>query len=133
MTDAPDRYICFVHAKLGASPGWGAASRLVSIVGKADIIDNSYQSVAVFTFTPQLSLEGRQKALRLLGTSATVQAGEALSSGLIDGIVQDTKSEVPTSYAEVRHHACYDDLRLHPILHLTLLFSTHFVFPSLDK
>jgi hypothetical protein len=34
MTDAPDKHICFIHAKLGAAPGWGAASRLVSIVGK---------------------------------------------------------------------------------------------------
>lgn len=33
MTDAADRHIHFIHAKLGATPGWGAASRLVSIVG----------------------------------------------------------------------------------------------------
>lgn len=33
MTDLPDRHICFIHAKIGASPGWGGASRLVSIIG----------------------------------------------------------------------------------------------------
>lgn len=27
-------HVCFIHAKLGASPGWGGGSRLVSIVGE---------------------------------------------------------------------------------------------------
>lgn len=34
MIDTPEKYICFIHAKIGASPGWGGASRLVSIVGE---------------------------------------------------------------------------------------------------
>ena len=34
MTDTPEKYICFIHAKIGASPGWGGANRLVSIVGE---------------------------------------------------------------------------------------------------
>ena len=34
MIDTPEKYICFIHAKIGASPGWGGANRLVSIVGE---------------------------------------------------------------------------------------------------
>lgn len=34
MIDTPEKYIRFIHAKIGASPGWGGASRLVSIVGE---------------------------------------------------------------------------------------------------
>jgi ethylmalonyl-CoA/methylmalonyl-CoA decarboxylase len=52
-------YIQFVHASLGAAPGWGGVSRLVDIVG-------------------------RGAALRLLTTSARVSPAEALRVGLSD-------------------------------------------------
>lgn len=53
--------ICFVHAKVGASPGWGGGYRLSSIVG-------------------------RHHALRLLCGSVEVKPTEALSIGLVDDI-----------------------------------------------
>lgn len=52
-------YIQFVHAKIGASPGWGGAVRLINIVG-------------------------RQHALHLLGTSERVDVDRALAIGLVD-------------------------------------------------
>jgi ethylmalonyl-CoA/methylmalonyl-CoA decarboxylase len=60
---ASDSFIQYVHAKLGAAPGWGGAHRLYNIVG-------------------------RRHALRLLGTSNRVSPAEALSLGLCDGIVE---------------------------------------------
>ena len=55
-------HICFIHASLGASPGWGGAYRLQSIVG-------------------------RSNALRLLGSCVKVNAEQALSMGLVDQVV----------------------------------------------
>lgn len=55
-------FLQFVHAKIGASPGWGGATRLYSIVG-------------------------RSKALHLLGTSEKVTATKALDWGIADKIV----------------------------------------------
>jgi ethylmalonyl-CoA/methylmalonyl-CoA decarboxylase len=52
-------YIQFVHAKLGVSPGWGGATRLISIVG-------------------------RQNALRLLASSPKVNTTEAINIKLVD-------------------------------------------------
>lgn len=54
-------FIQFVHARIGASPGWGGGGRLTNIVG-------------------------RRHALRLLGTSMRTSAEEALSIGLVDMI-----------------------------------------------
>ena len=59
---APQHHIRFLHASIGASPGWGGAHRLVSIVG-------------------------RRHALRLLGTSPKVGAMEARRMGLVDRVV----------------------------------------------
>lgn len=41
-------------------------------------------------------ISGRQKALRLLGTSCKVDVNEALSLGLIDGIVSASRSNTTT-------------------------------------
>jgi enoyl-CoA hydratase/carnithine racemase len=56
-------HVCFIHASLGASPGWGGAYRLQSIVG-------------------------RSNALRLLGTSMKVKPEQALMMGLVDQVVK---------------------------------------------
>jgi ethylmalonyl-CoA/methylmalonyl-CoA decarboxylase len=55
-------YVQFVHAKIGASPGWGGARRLSSIVG-------------------------RRHALRICGTSVKVWAAEAEAAGLVDEVI----------------------------------------------
>lgn len=52
-------YVAFVHAKLGAAPGWGAVPRLVSLVGRA-------------------------RALDLLGTSRKLQSVQALEGKFAD-------------------------------------------------
>lgn len=59
---AGDARIRFVHAKMGVTPGWGGATRLVPLVG-------------------------RQRALQLLGTARSVDATQALAWGLVDEIV----------------------------------------------
>ncbi|KAH9185267.1 hypothetical protein AeNC1_012758 [Aphanomyces euteiches] len=56
--------IQFVHARMGISPAWGGASRLVGIVG-------------------------RQKALRLLGRVERLNATAAKEMGLADEIIDD--------------------------------------------
>ena len=43
MIDTAEKYICFLHAKIGASPGWGGANRLVSIVGEK--ITDAYSEI----------------------------------------------------------------------------------------
>ena len=78
-TETGDRnHICFIHASLGASPGWGGAYRLQSIVG-------------------------RSAALRLLGTSVKVKPEQALAMGLVDQVVgitqQSTTASVTTAAA----------------------------------
>lgn len=69
MVDDADKknHICFIHAKLGASPGWGGAYRLQSIAG-------------------------RSKALQLLGTSQRVTPQLAMEMGLVDQIVSTSSS-----------------------------------------
>ncbi|KAJ1438591.1 ClpP/crotonase-like domain-containing protein, partial [Ochromonadaceae sp. CCMP2298] len=62
MPDDEQVYIQYVHAKIGASPGWGGARRLASIVG-------------------------RRHALRFCGTSEKVWAAEAQMAGLVDGVL----------------------------------------------
>jgi ethylmalonyl-CoA/methylmalonyl-CoA decarboxylase len=54
-------FIQSVHAKIGASPGWGGGQRLVSIIG-------------------------RQKALSMLGSSSKVDPDQALAIGLADSL-----------------------------------------------
>jgi ethylmalonyl-CoA/methylmalonyl-CoA decarboxylase len=67
MTDTilPDHskpnFVQFIHARIGASPGWGGGGRLTQIVG-------------------------RRNALKLFGTSQRVSAKEALGMGLVDMI-----------------------------------------------
>lgn len=60
-------YIQFVHARIGASPGWGGAARLINIVG-------------------------RQQALRLLGTSERINTEEMLQIGLADMVVPSAEA-----------------------------------------
>lgn len=55
-------YIQFVHAKIGASPGWGGARRLTNIVG-------------------------RKHALKVCAGSAQIRATEALEMGFVDALV----------------------------------------------
>jgi ethylmalonyl-CoA/methylmalonyl-CoA decarboxylase len=38
MADRKDYFIQFVHAKIGAAPGWGGAQRLANIVGRKEAI-----------------------------------------------------------------------------------------------
>jgi ethylmalonyl-CoA/methylmalonyl-CoA decarboxylase len=57
-------YVQFVHGMLGVSPGWGGLNRLVSLVG-------------------------RTKALKLLGTSAKLDANEAVQWGFADYMFPD--------------------------------------------
>ena len=59
--------VCFVHAKVGASPGWGGGSRLCSIVG-------------------------RKQAIRLLAGSHTLDAQEAKLIGFADAVADTTDS-----------------------------------------
>lgn len=54
----------FVHARMGVSPGWGGATRLVRLVG-------------------------RNRALELLGTAAPCDAAACLAMGLVDQVVDD--------------------------------------------
>ena len=54
--------IGFVHSRMGLTPGWGGASRLVRIVG-------------------------RTGALRLLASAAVLDAQDAMGIKLVDGIV----------------------------------------------
>lgn len=70
-----ESYIQFVHAKIGASPGWGGASRLINIVG-------------------------RQQALRLLGTSERIDANGMLRIGLADKIISIEPGNVLSSQYE---------------------------------
>jgi ethylmalonyl-CoA/methylmalonyl-CoA decarboxylase len=79
---AQDATIRFVHAKLGISPGWGGGGRLTRLVG-------------------------RGAALRLLTTARLVEAEEALSLGLVDGIA-------PRGGAEVLARAALAELLIHP-------------------
>lgn len=55
-------FIQFVHAKIGASPGWGGARRLTNIVG-------------------------RKHAIKLCAGSAQVRSAEAHEIGFVDNIV----------------------------------------------
>jgi ethylmalonyl-CoA/methylmalonyl-CoA decarboxylase len=67
---AKDNFIQFIHARLGASPGWGGGSRLTQIVG-------------------------RRNALKFLGTSEKIGVQDALTVGLIDKIhTFSTNSEI---------------------------------------
>ncbi len=62
MKNEPKQFIQFLHAKLGASPGWGGARRLTEIIG-------------------------RSQALRLLVAGQPISPTEALRIGLIDDLV----------------------------------------------
>jgi len=68
MSSAPATRIGFVHATIGASPGWGGGRRLVSIVG-------------------------RSAALRLFGTAQRLSAEEAVGIGLADGVLSSSAIE----------------------------------------
>ena len=64
MLDAPRCKIQSVHARIGASPGWGGASRLAQLVG-------------------------RRHALRLLGASLALDGKAALAMGLVDALAPE--------------------------------------------
>lgn len=57
-----------VHARIGASPGWGGAARLHALVG-------------------------RRHALTCLGSSAVIDAPRALSMGLADALIEPQPSD----------------------------------------
>ena len=58
---------------------------------------------AYLDMVTQTLYSGRQKALRLLGTSSKVDVHEALSMGLIDGIVSATGiNTAPLLHKEVK-------------------------------
>jgi ethylmalonyl-CoA/methylmalonyl-CoA decarboxylase len=63
MTDHLATQIAFVHATIGASPGWGGGARLVSIVG-------------------------RSHSIRLLGSARRLSPVEASSIGLCDEVAE---------------------------------------------
>jgi ethylmalonyl-CoA/methylmalonyl-CoA decarboxylase len=62
MLDTPRVKLQSVHARIGASPGWGGGARLCQLVG-------------------------RRKALQLLGASMPLDAPAALAAGLVDALV----------------------------------------------
>ena len=74
-------HVRFIHAKLGASPGWGGAHRLQSIVG-------------------------RSQALRLLGGSPRVTPQQAAAMGLVDQVItlgpSGTNSSSSSSISSVK-------------------------------
>ena len=57
-----EQYISFIHAKLGAAPGWGGARRLTNIVG-------------------------RRNALKFLCSSKRIHPQLAMQIGLVDEII----------------------------------------------
>jgi enoyl-CoA hydratase/carnithine racemase len=86
-------YIEFVHAKLGACPGWGGARRITSIVG-------------------------RKEALKLCVTSRRIAATEAIAIGLVDEAITDLPALLQSSekhysdeeYDDAIFRACRDFL-----------------------
>ena len=69
MTSAPSTEIGFVHATIGASPGWGGATRLLNIVG-------------------------RNKALHLLCSAQRLTPLQAVQYGLCDHIFELSDEEI---------------------------------------
>ena len=90
--EGDSNHVCFIHASLGASPGWGGAYRLQSIVG-------------------------RSVALRLLGTSVKVKPEQALAMGLIDHVVvvtpQSTSDTTTASAAATTTAAADAFIKVH--------------------
>jgi ethylmalonyl-CoA/methylmalonyl-CoA decarboxylase len=72
MTAAPSTEIGFVHATIGASPGWGGATRLLNIVG-------------------------RNKALHLLCSAQRLSPLQAVQIGLCDHVIDLTDESVVQS------------------------------------
>lgn len=62
MVNSSKSFVQFVHAKIGASPGWGGAHRLTNIVG-------------------------RKEALKMCAASIPVYADQALTVGFVDALV----------------------------------------------
>lgn len=82
-------YIQAVHARIGAAPGWGGATRLHDIVG-------------------------RKMAIKLLCSSHKLTSREALTAGLIDGIIPLSNVTIPGKVdkeAYVNDEDEYDDER----------------------
>ena len=63
MNHRDNNFIQFVHAKIGASPGWGGARRLTQIVG-------------------------RRAALRLCAASTPMKSADALQAGFVDDLIE---------------------------------------------
>jgi len=80
MIDSKRCKIQSVHARIGASPGWGGGTRLCHLLG-------------------------RQKALRLLGASVALDAKQALAMGLVDGLIEaEPAGSGPSSALESAAH-----------------------------
>jgi enoyl-CoA hydratase/carnithine racemase len=92
-----DSHIGYVHAKLGASPGWGGGRRLYDIVG-------------------------RPNALRMLGTAHIMNAQQALNIGLATHIVPSF-----TELEEASQSGAIRDNELHPeAVHAAYVFLNDF-------
>ena len=72
MLDLKRCKIQSVHARIGASPGWGGGTRLCHLLG-------------------------RQTALRLLGASVALDAKQALAMGLVDGLIEAEPASLSTT------------------------------------
>ncbi len=75
MVESEKSFVQFVHAKIGASPGWGGARRLTQIVG-------------------------RKEALRLCAASIPIRAKEAVNVGFVDGTVPSSTGTASPSTDE---------------------------------
>jgi enoyl-CoA hydratase/carnithine racemase len=68
-------YIRYLHASIGAAPGWGGVRRLISLIG-------------------------RRQTLRLLGTCSQIPPEEALKIGLVDEIINLGAKESLNAHGE---------------------------------
>ena len=87
-----DAYVQFVHAKIGASPGWGGARRLTNIIG-------------------------RTNALLLCAASVKVNAQESQFIRLIDGIYNPyTEENTEIAKTPVEYNCLQGVMYLQPFL-----------------
>jgi ethylmalonyl-CoA/methylmalonyl-CoA decarboxylase len=91
MTTAPTTEIGFVHATIGASPGWGGATRLLNIVG-------------------------RNKALHLLCSAQRLTPLQAVELGLCDHVIDITSESVEQNSDPL---SVYGEALLSPYLQMT--------------
>jgi ethylmalonyl-CoA/methylmalonyl-CoA decarboxylase len=77
-----DSVIGFVHIKIGIMSAWGGGSRLTQLIGP-------------------------QKALDMMTTGRTVDSGEALGIGLVDGIIEDNNNAINESKEWLKKYIKY--------------------------